>query len=192
METLSDWTLSRLFKNYKDAVREVGIESETAMTFDTVLQDKFEKMGLPMVDEPREMSVPLTVKQWAEVFDCTEDEALKRLEEMEKQGNATCITDGQRAERCETCRFLDCVESTCQRHAPLPIQPIDNARKVWWQEVRNDDWCGEWQSKTDEKIERISSGPFAIESRIGDMVVRFEAPTMDEVIELSNRHSKPV
>lgn len=73
------------------------------------------------------------------------------------------MTNQERSERCETCRFWapdeeapDDEPGYCQRHAPVAkLVSGSDAERVWarWPTVMNDWWCGEFhpaRSNSDE------------------------------------------
>lgn len=68
------------------------------------------------------------------------------------------VEETERPERCETCRWWDCIEpggtcfGRCRRHPPgrseLRTFPEGYSAYVGiWVETEDTDWCGEWRAK---------------------------------------------
>jgi hypothetical protein len=68
-------------------------------------------------------------------------------------------TNGQRTERCDTCRFWDGETTECRRYAPVLVPalalrtpangdeaPADAPNRGAWPRTLPDAWCGEWDS----------------------------------------------
>ena len=62
------------------------------------------------------------------------------------------MSENERAERCETCRFLESIDGKiepgyCKRYPPrtsdalLLLNAMSDIQPVVW----SNDWCGEWQ-----------------------------------------------
>lgn len=66
---------------------------------------------------------------------------------------------GDIEEACPGCRFFDEFGGKgygqCRRNAPVPHNQKDDEDferlHVWWPEVYEADWCGEFQFRTDRK-----------------------------------------
>lgn len=59
------------------------------------------------------------------------------------------------SEQCGNCRFFDASwgekeRGYCQRYAPRPILECNQTHDpiLIWPPVESDEWCGEWQART--------------------------------------------
>jgi hypothetical protein len=82
-------------------------------------------------------------------------------------------TNGQRTERCQTCRFWEGETTECRRHAPVllaalavstgdapAIPPTAGA----WPRTPPDGWCGDWNSA--EKPRETDASPDDVPARL--------------------------
>ena len=74
-----------------------------------------------------------------------------------------------RAKRCKTCKYAESVIfidvmmdagyfGYCHRYPPLRKVNIDDGSFEGYNDVFDDDWCGEWRAKTIEKKLQRTTG----------------------------------